>query len=73
MSNHKGEGSHPPRPQSSEGEEEDVYEEMLKKSGCMEYHYKLQDCFHDNGGDWRKCRKEMSDFKECMKNNSKRS
>lgn len=47
-------------------EEEDPFYTMLDRSGCAKFHYKLQDCFHDNGGDWRKCQLEMREFRECM-------
>ena len=49
-----------------EEEEEDPFYTMLDRSGCAKFHYKLQDCFHDNGGDWRKCQSEMKMFRECM-------
>lgn len=49
-------------------EVDDPYDKMLERSGCVEYHHKLQDCFFDQGGDWRKCQQEMKEFKECMKN-----
>ena len=47
-------------------EEEDPFYTLLDRSGCAKFHYKLQDCFHDNGGDWRKCQSEMKMFQECM-------
>lgn len=51
--------------------EQDTYELMLEKSGCSQYHYKLQDCFYDNNSDWRKCQKEMMEFRECMSKGNK--
>ena len=49
-------------------DEEDTYELMLEKSGCRQYHHRLQDCFYDNNNDWRKCQKEMAEFRDCMAN-----
>ena len=49
-------------------DDEDTYELMLEKSGCRQYHYRLQDCFYDNNNDWRKCQKEMAEFRDCMAN-----
>ena len=56
----------PPPSTGVVAEEEDPFYTMLDRSGCVKYHYKLQDCFHDNGGDWRKCQLEMKEFRECM-------
>ena len=41
-------------------EEEDLYETLIEKSGCAQYHYALQDCYFEYN-DWRKCTKEMQD------------
>ena len=49
-----------------EEEEVDPFYVILEKSGCVEYHYKLQDCFHDNNGEWKKCQSEMKEFQKCM-------
>lgn len=56
----------PPSSGATAEEEEDPFYTMLDRSGCAKHHYKLQDCFHDNGGDWRKCQLEMKEFRECM-------
>ncbi len=48
---------------------DDPYDLMLQRTGCVDYHHKLQDCFYDNGNDWRKCQKEMKMFRECMTKN----
>ena len=47
-------------------DDDDPYDKMLQRTGCVDYHHKLQDCFYDNGNDWRKCQKEMKQFRECM-------
>ena len=46
-------------------EEEDLYETLLEKSGCAKLHYALQDCYFEHN-DWRKCQKEMQEFKKCV-------
>lgn len=60
--------NHPEQAQKreEEKEEKDTYELMLEQSGCIQQHEALQDCFFDNGRDWRKCQNEMKAFKECM-------
>ena len=52
--------------QADQAEEKDTYELMLEQSGCSKQHHALQDCFFENGRDWRKCASEMREFKECM-------
>ncbi|XP_023024158.1 uncharacterized protein [Leptinotarsa decemlineata] len=43
----------------------DPVEEMLKKTGCIKLHYKVQECIADTK-DWRKCQDQVSQFKKCM-------
>ncbi|XP_049819089.1 cytochrome c oxidase assembly factor 4 homolog, mitochondrial [Aethina tumida] len=43
----------------------DPVEEMLKKTGCLELHYNVQECIADKK-DWRKCQDQVTEFKECM-------
>ncbi|XP_015435383.1 PREDICTED: cytochrome c oxidase assembly factor 4 homolog, mitochondrial [Dufourea novaeangliae] len=43
----------------------DPLEEMLKKTGCMELHYQVQECIAETQ-DWRKCREQVKQFKVCM-------
>ena len=40
--------------------------DKLSKIGCLELHYKVQDCYFDTK-DWRKCTKEVKDFQQCIK------
>jgi hypothetical protein len=54
-----------------EEEEEDPYNVRIERSGCASYHYQLLDCYRDKGEDWRKCQKELKQFKECMSNQLK--
>ncbi|XP_046849285.1 cytochrome oxidase assembly factor 4-like [Xenia sp. Carnegie-2017] len=49
-------------------EEEDDYDRRINNSGCAVYHYALQDCYAKNK-DWRKCTKEMAEFKKCFEEN----
>ena len=44
---------------------EDPVEEMLKKTGCMELHYQVQECIAETQ-DWRKCQEQVKRFKVCM-------
>ena len=48
-----------------EEEEEDFFNVTIQRSGCAKEHYALQDCFAASG-DWRKCHREMGQFKLCM-------
>ncbi|XP_076244498.1 uncharacterized protein LOC143185411 [Calliopsis andreniformis] len=43
----------------------DPVEEMLKKTGCMELHYEVQECIAQTQ-DWRKCQEQVKRFKVCM-------
>ena len=69
--NHPSLSPHTRRPDSSgstlsEDEDKDPYDLMLERSGCSQYHYKLQDCFFENDNDWRKCQNEMKSVRDCM-------
>ena len=57
--------SHKERAENLTEEEEDLYETLIEKSGCAQYHYALQDCYFEHN-DWRKCTKEMQEFKKCV-------
>ena len=50
---------------SGEEEEEDFFDVTIQRSGCGQQHHALQDCYSEKG-DWRKCGKEMAQFRECM-------
>ncbi|XP_017785879.1 PREDICTED: cytochrome c oxidase assembly factor 4 homolog, mitochondrial [Nicrophorus vespilloides] len=43
----------------------DPVEQMLKRTGCIDLHYKVQECIAETQ-DWRKCQDQVSIFKECM-------
>lgn len=52
-------------------EERDSYEQALETSGCSQFHFALQDCYFEHK-DWRKCQKEMADFKKCTEKHKKK-
>ena len=46
-------------------DEDDPVEKMLRKAGCLEKHYAVQECMFDHK-DWRKCQDKVYDFKKCI-------
>ena len=50
-------------------EEEDLVDKLLKKSGCTEEHYLVQECMVEHQ-DWRKCQKVLKNFQACISKNS---
>nr|CAD7439407.1 unnamed protein product [Timema bartmani] len=44
---------------------DDPVEIMLRKTGCMELHFKVQECIAETQ-DWRKCQNEVKNFRLCM-------
>jgi len=56
-------------PHSTTDEEdlEDPVERMLKKTGCLEKHYSVQECIAETK-DWRQCQKQVADFRACIEN-----
>lgn len=67
----------PPSPHSTKTQapetedEEDAVDLMLKKAGCLEAHYAVQECIVENK-DWRVCQKQVADFKLCIENSKKK-
>ncbi|RZF36461.1 hypothetical protein LSTR_LSTR009557 [Laodelphax striatellus] len=49
---------------------EDQVEKMLKKTGCLNLHYLVQECIAETK-DWRKCQSAVQNFRECMENYQK--
>ncbi|XP_075989363.1 uncharacterized protein LOC142985213 [Anticarsia gemmatalis] len=45
--------------------DEDPVENMLKKTGCLELHYKVQECIAETK-DWRKCQDAVNNFRDCI-------
>lgn len=54
-----------PKVKTNSEEPEDPVESMLKKTGCIELHYKVQECIAETQ-DWRKCKNVVDNFKVCM-------
>lgn len=52
------------RPVASDDAEDHV-EKMLKKTGCLSLHYKVQECIAETQ-DWRKCQDVVKEFRNCM-------
>ncbi|KAK6631885.1 hypothetical protein RUM44_006915 [Polyplax serrata] len=45
--------------------DEDQLEKLMKPTGCLELHYKVQECIAETK-DWRQCQKEVQNFRKCM-------
>ncbi|XP_035784628.1 cytochrome c oxidase assembly factor 4 homolog, mitochondrial-like [Anopheles albimanus] len=43
----------------------DPVEQMLKTTGCINLHHKVQECIAETG-DWRLCQEVVREFKACM-------
>ena len=41
-------------------------ETKIKGTGCDLVYQKLETCMGDNERDWRRCQKELAQFKKCM-------
>ncbi|XP_017537143.1 cytochrome c oxidase assembly factor 4 homolog, mitochondrial [Pygocentrus nattereri] len=46
-------------------DEKDPVDQMISRTGCSALHYAIQDCMAEHQ-DWRKCQKQVKDFKDCM-------
>ncbi|XP_073988349.1 uncharacterized protein [Rhodnius prolixus] len=46
-------------------EDVDPVEKLLKQTGCLNLHYKVQECIAEKK-DWRKCQDEVKTFRTCM-------
>ena len=38
---------------------------MREKAGCLEHHYKVQDCMVQNK-DWRRCQEDLKELQSCI-------
>ncbi|KAL1444518.1 hypothetical protein MTO96_029825 [Rhipicephalus appendiculatus] len=47
-------------------------EEMLKKTGCIDLHYAVQECMAEHR-DWRKCQEAVRNFQMCIERNAKKT
>lgn len=52
------------------GDEEDLVDKLISKSGCGESHYLVQECMVEHQ-DWRKCQGALRTFQSCMTNSKK--
>lgn len=50
----------------------DPVEEMLKKTGCIDLHYAVQECMAEHR-DWRKCQEAVRNFQMCIERNAKKT
>jgi cytochrome c oxidase assembly factor 4 len=55
-----------------EDSDEDPVELMLKKAGCLEKHYKVQECIAETK-DWRQCQGHVEAFRICMEEHKKKN
>ena len=54
-------------------DDEDKLDAAIKKTGCSEENYAVQDCMFEHK-DWRKCQLQVKAFKECiMKSNQRKT
>ncbi|KAJ2371191.1 hypothetical protein IW150_004707 [Coemansia sp. RSA 2607] len=49
-------------------DDEDAWDNRIKKTGCFKENEALLIC-HADTNDWRKCLAEMNAFRQCMKQN----
>ena len=45
-------------------------DKLLKKSGCGEAHYLVQECMVEHQ-DWRKCQEVLKNFQACLNQKNK--
>lgn len=50
---------------STEYEEDDPVTKAIEKTGCLEFHYAVQECMGENR-DWRVCQGPVQTFAKCM-------
>ena len=58
--------------QNQEAEEEDRVDAAIRKTGCSNENYAVQDCMFEHK-DWRKCQKQVKAFKECIMKSNQRT
>ncbi|XP_033741000.1 cytochrome c oxidase assembly factor 4 homolog, mitochondrial-like [Pecten maximus] len=56
---------------SEEDDDDDPVEKLLKKAGCLDQHYAVQECMFDNK-DWTKCQNQVKEFRECVERSQKK-
>uniref|UniRef100_T1JGC2 CHCH domain-containing protein n=1 Tax=Strigamia maritima TaxID=126957 RepID=T1JGC2_STRMM len=50
---------------------QDPVENMINKTGCLEKHNAVQMCMFEQR-DWRKCKKEVTEFKLCIEEHQRK-
>ena len=50
---------------TTDNDDEDHVTSAIRKTGCFQFHEKLQECYIDKK-DWRQCSEEMQEFRRCM-------
>ncbi len=60
-----------PENDDDEEEEDSPAERMLRKAGCLDLHYAVQDCMAENK-DWRKCKEHVDAFRKCVDDDRRR-
>ncbi|XP_015787081.1 cytochrome c oxidase assembly factor 4 homolog, mitochondrial [Tetranychus urticae] len=71
MSNHFNKDPAIERKEAEE-EQDDPVTLAIKKTGCLQYHFDVQECMYEKR-DWRACKDQVSLFKECMADYQRKS
>jgi len=53
-----------------EEEGEDLVDQLIKKSGCENEHYLVQECMVEHR-DWRRCQQTLKNFQACLNSKGK--
>lgn len=55
---------------ADDDDEHDPVEEMIKKTGCLQQHYDVQECMGEHR-DWRMCQDKVKVFQACIAQSKK--
>jgi len=70
---HSSADPHSRSKRSDDDEDEDTpAERSLRKAGCLEHHYRVQECMFEKK-DWRMCKDEVKAFRECVEGSKKKA
>ncbi|XP_053214585.1 cytochrome c oxidase assembly factor 4 homolog, mitochondrial-like [Panonychus citri] len=56
----------------AEEEEDDPVTLAIKRTGCLQLHFDVQECIFETK-DWRACKQQVASFKKCMTDYQNRS
>ncbi|XP_074605304.1 uncharacterized protein LOC141858456 [Brevipalpus obovatus] len=70
MSTHFTEDPRIARQRTEEEEDDDPVTKAIKKTGCLQLHYDLQECMYEHR-DWRICKPQVQTFRDCMEEYNK--